>query len=250
MAFVPETFSSPLVGPALAKSGGSLLIRKGDGVVGRLDESLIRRIWKEVGCFVAGTPVATESGRRSIDSICAGERVWAYDPNSKRWTLEPVVQPLTREYTGDFVTVGVEGGSPVTATGNHPFWVVEGDALDGRPEPGDVPAEERQVQGGRWVEARHLLVGDRLCLRSGSTVRVDRLDVEYGCRTVYNLHVERIHSYAVGEQSILVHNNTDECAKIIQEYVEGIPSPRGLRDTSGGSIRILELAEKVAIRPR
>lgn len=48
-------------------------------------------------CFPAGTPVATSEGLRPIETIRAGDRVWAYDLVASQWRLcrvkEPVVAP-------------------------------------------------------------------------------------------------------------------------------------------------------------
>ena len=77
------------------------------------------------------------------------------------------------------------------------------------------------------MEARHLQAGDVLRLRSGETTRVAAVVSEQGTRLVYNLWVDEVHTYAVGGTSILVHNNTEECAKLIQMSVKGGARKRG-----------------------
>src|SRR5262249_2393122 len=44
---------------------------------------------------------------------------------------------------------------------------------------------------------------------------------------VYNLWVEDIHTYAVGRSEILVHNNAEQCAEIVQVTLRGRSLFRG-----------------------
>ena len=83
---------------------------------------------------MAGTPVATEAGLKPIEDVEAGEKVWACDPVTGEWALCEVVEPFARDYTGDIVTLTVEG-EQIRCTTEHPFWVVEGEGLSARPWP-------------------------------------------------------------------------------------------------------------------
>jgi len=111
-------------------------------------------------CFPAGTPVATEEGLRPIEDVTPQTKVWAYDLKTSRWTTRSVEQTLVHQYDGDLVRL-VLGDDTLEATGNHRFWVVSGEDLDDRPPCEEAPARaEEASQRGRWVEARHLRVGD------------------------------------------------------------------------------------------
>src|SRR5262249_58083775 len=111
-------------------------------------------------CFAAGTPVATEDGPRAIETVEPGEKVWAFNFDAGAWQLCRVVERLERLHHGDMVKVQV-GDEQIDATGNHPFWVIEGTGLDRRPEPEHVAAAEPGNENvpGRWVDARDLQPG-------------------------------------------------------------------------------------------
>lgn len=149
---------------------------------------------------------------KNIENVRAGERVWAYDVGSGRWAQREVVRPLTHDYEGDVVTVAA-AGERIEATGNHPFWVVGGDGLAGRPPAQHVPAAEQDEAWrsgkGRWVDARHLQRGDLLLLRSGELATVEELASRRQKLKVYNLEVAGLHTYAVSTAGVLVHNKAD-----------------------------------------
>ena len=156
-------------------------------------------------CFVAGTLVSTEDAPRPIEEILSGQRVWSYDFGSAEWFLRRVLSTTRRQYEGDIVTIAM-GQEQIRATGNHPFWVTEGVDLQGRPNPEHVEPEEPGSPSGRWVDARDLVVGDILKSRNGSRTMVLSLHSANTYTDVFNLNVEELNNYSVGEVEILVHN--------------------------------------------
>lgn len=66
------------------------------------------------------------------------------------------------------LTVALADGSTdtITATRTHPFWVESGDELAARPlalqHAGEDDGRYVSSTGGRWVEARHMRLSDRL----------------------------------------------------------------------------------------
>src|SRR5262249_29981215 len=90
------------------------------------------------GCFLAGTPVATEQRQRPIEQIRRGDRVWGYNFQTGDWRLCEVLEPVAHEYDGDIITVEA-GEEKIESSGNHPFWVLAGEALALRPAPEYVP---------------------------------------------------------------------------------------------------------------
>jgi Pretoxin HINT domain len=109
---------------------------------------------------------------------------------------------------GNLVSVTV-AGEVIKSTGHHPWWVIRGEGLSGRPKPDHVPGNPDGYGGsGRWVDAIDLRVGDVLLLRSGEHAAISSLVVHYTRLTVYNFHVEELNCYAVGIAQILVHNNS------------------------------------------
>ena len=75
----------------------------------------------------------------------------------------------------------------------------------------ELPNAERGLNpygnGGRWTEARWLRLGDVFLTRTGKSATVSGLTIRIERVKVYNLHVEGLHLYAVGEAGVLVHNS-------------------------------------------
>jgi hypothetical protein len=70
------------------------------------------------------------------------------------------------------------------------------------------PNESRITLGGRWTEARWLRLGDQFLTKTGHSATVVGLCIRIERIRVYNLNVDRLHSYAVGDGAgVLVHNN-------------------------------------------
>lgn len=148
-------------------------------------------------CFVAGTPVATEAGLRAIESIAVGERVWARNEHTGEDALARVVQ---RFVTPDSHVIGVDipidafRHEVVRVTENHRFYV---------PDRGWVPA--RELDGSRLVSI--VPRGPPLASASAGASAIE----SWGERTtVYNIEVEDLHTYFVGEARVLVHNANEE----------------------------------------
>lgn len=159
-------------------------------------------------CFVAGTPVWTESGLRPIESIRPNDRVWSYDPQSQSWALANVVDVHRHHFRGKLVMIRTNGES-IGATPNHPLLVLSGRELTRRPIPGELTAGEIDDLGGRgrWVAAEDLLAGDTL-LGHGqrSYTAASPVLLPTTVTAVYNIQVEKTHTYAVGSARIVVHN--------------------------------------------
>ncbi len=140
------------------------------------------RLQRSHVCFPAGTVVLTKSGLVAIESIRAGDSVIAQNvatgeiksSSVQRTTLRPAA-PLVK------LTLGSQ---TISATRGHPFW----------------------VNGQGWTIAKHLKVGQSLHGIDGAT-RIDAIE-EAPPREVYNLVVGDDGTYFVGEQPVLVHDNT------------------------------------------
>ena len=139
--------------------------------------------------------VQTESGLRPIEELGAGDHVWSVDPDSGEWSLQSVVEPLVNDYSRDLISITV-AGETIEGTGGHPFLVLSGKELNARPFVEALHGVDACAIG-RWVEARHIRIGDMLLLRSGQQVRVASLSSRQATLKVYNLHVGRQHTYAV-----------------------------------------------------
>jgi RHS repeat-associated protein len=160
-------------------------------------------------CFPPDTLVSTETGLRPIAEIKPGERVWAYDFQEGQWRLCPIECRHDAVYEGPLVTLDV-GGSKVTATAYHPFWVIEGQGLDSRPalRHVDISDDRGGSLPGRWVNSHDLRTGDLVLLRSGNPATICSVWQHDERTPVCNLTVRGLHTFAVGVCGLPVHNSS------------------------------------------
>ena len=136
-------------------------------------------------CFVAGTLVLTVAGTVAIETIQAGDMVWAWDEETGEVAPKEVVETYVNE-TYELIHVFVDGEEIIT-TPAHPFY--------------------SPVKG--WTNAVHLRAGDILVLVNGEYVIVEKIQHEIleTPVTVFNFEVEDYHTYFVSEDGVLVHNS-------------------------------------------
>jgi hypothetical protein len=187
-----------LVLPGILKAGGRLFAQ------GRAPVAPVR-----VNCFPSDTLVGSETGLRPIGEVEAGERVWAYDFEGGIWRLCVVECRHDADYDGLIVTLDV-GVGEVRATAYHPFWVVEGQDLESRPALRHVDVSEDRGESlpGRWVNSHDLREGDVVFLRDRGPVTIRRVMQRLEQTPVCNLTIEGLHTFAVGEMQVLVHNTS------------------------------------------
>ncbi|QDT69093.1 Hint module [Planctomycetes bacterium MalM25] len=164
------------------------------------------------GCFTGDTPVSTPEGLRSISALRAGDTVLAYDHDSGGWSPRAVTAVHENLYEDSLVTVTTDSGA-FRATVHHPVWVVAGRELAERPVCTELSPGENEggSLAGRWVNSHDLRPGDVLIDRHGDQRTVLRTEQAFvSAEPVFNLTVEGLHTYAVGEIGLLVHN---ACAK-------------------------------------
>lgn len=139
-------------------------------------------------CFVAGTIVKAAEGDIPIENIQVGDYVYAYNPETGKTELKPVVQTFVNEAT-ELVHVFTDE-EEIICTNEHPFY--------------------SPIKG--WVEACKLRAGDILVSLNGEYIVVERVQHEIleSPIKVYNFEVEDFHTYFVGNgDGVLVHN---ECS--------------------------------------
>ena len=139
-------------------------------------------------CFVAGTMVLASGGYVAIETIEAGDYVWASNPETGEVAMKQVVQTFVNEAT-ELVHVIVEG-KEIICTTEHPFY--------------------SPMKG--WIAACNLRAGDILVTVNGEHVIVEKVQLEILeiPIMVYNFEVADFHTYYVSNMAILVHNM---CAK-------------------------------------
>ena len=138
-----------------------------------------------VGCFVAGTQVQTVNGLVNVEDVKVGDLVYSINLD----TNEKVVCPVTWVQGTRFIDATYTiyaGGEEITATYEHPFYVI----------------------GKDWVAAEDLVVGDKMMDMNGNEVVITnivytKLDAPV---QVYNFEVAGTHNYLITETGILAHN--------------------------------------------
>lgn len=134
-------------------------------------------------CFLAGTKVRTADGRKSIEQIKVGDRVWARNLKTGANELRTVTG-LFHKNANSLIKLRVSDGASVSVTKKHPFYVV----------------------GTGWVMSGQLRIGDVLAQRDGTTTTVTSIQPVPGSATVYNFAVQGDRNYFVSKAQLLVHN--------------------------------------------
>ncbi|WP_336705993.1 polymorphic toxin-type HINT domain-containing protein [Oerskovia sp. USHLN155] len=125
-----------------------------------------------------------DGSKKPIDEVKVGDEVTASDPETGEQEARRVTHVFVHE---DTVTdLRLENGAVLETTEDHPFW---------------------SVTDGRFERADELSAGELVLKADGRTIAIDELRGS-ASRTAwaYNLSVDGIHTYHVGQQEVLVHN--------------------------------------------
>jgi len=200
-------------------------------------------------CFPAGTLVATINGLQNIESIVTGQKVWAFDVVKSEWRSCRVLETYESSYDDPLSHITVAGES-IQATYLHPFWVVRGENLAARPCREHLPlVPSGATTPGRWVDAADLQVGDEMLLRDGRICPIEDVRHLPFLGAVYNLEVEELHCYAVGENSVLAHNGNGTLERMVLQLNAFIARNLLLTQNllSGFGFRISRAASRLGI---
>ena len=159
-------------------------------------------------CFAPDTLVDTPQGKRRIDEIRENDLVFAFDFTSGQWVERPVEVCHRNLYQGSLIEISTKHGT-VVATAYHPFWVLEGHDLANRPRPRKLADTEDEglALRGRWVNSHDLMAGDLIYSTEDCELRVLKIVQTYEEQfEVRNLTIAQNHSFAVGNDGVLVHN--------------------------------------------
>ncbi|MEV4283403.1 polymorphic toxin-type HINT domain-containing protein [Actinoplanes xinjiangensis] len=201
----------------------------------------LRRKGRCPSSFVPGTRVLLADDRsEEIEELQVGSSVLATDPILGRTDARTVTATITSFGTKKIVDLEVEngGGSTISATDVHPFW---------------VPSRKA------WIPAKDLSVGTELVDNNGAVVRIARMEERTEITRVHNLTVADVHTYYVlfGDIPILVHNcDLDELANSIGDAARQIPRGGGrLRHIAAeinrrglSQLEVAKVADAAAIR--
>lgn len=157
-------------------------------------------------CSFAGATLVlmADGAKRPIEEIAVGDEVIATDPE----TGEQVAKRVEHVFVHDDTVVDlVVDGEVITTTEDHPFWSVTDQRFERADELGD---------------------GEKVLGADSQAITVSGLEIGTAREALaYNLSVEGIHTYHVGERGLLVHNT---CA----DDLEGLAHVRG-RHLPGGA---------------
>jgi RHS repeat-associated protein len=165
---------------AIGFSDGNVPVGSGPGGTGTGGRSL-----SAGSCSFSGETLVEmgDGSRKPISQIKVGDEVLATDPETGEQVAKTVEQVFMHD---DTVIDLVVDGEVITTTEDHPFWSV----TDHRFERADELEADEDLLG---ADGRLLKVSG---LKLGSQHEA----------FAYNLSIEGIHTYHVGDGSILVHN--------------------------------------------
>ncbi|MEV5573914.1 polymorphic toxin-type HINT domain-containing protein [Spirillospora sp. NPDC052269] len=173
----------------------------GLSATGGLGRGSFKGAGSATGCnsFVAGTKVLMADGTsKPIEQVRTGDKVLATDPKSGRTKAQKVVAAFSGAQYNHLIKVSIDAGvgssssGSLVATEHHLFW----------------------DQGKRsWIRADSLTRGAILRGADGGAAFVERIQSGAGHPRVYDLTVERTHSFYVQVDgiSVLVHNEEGGC---------------------------------------
>ena len=133
--------------------------------------------------FGAGTAVLAADGERvPIEDISPGDEVVATDPETGERVTRTV--DASWSHVDQTVTISIDDRELVT-TEDHRFW---------------------SQTAGAFVPAGDLEVGDKVVGDHGRVHTVTRTAEVGGYERVWNLSIDQVHTYHVGDTDTLVHN--------------------------------------------
>jgi hypothetical protein len=133
-------------------------------------------------CLAAGTTVWTLEGQKAIEKVQLGDQVLSQDPDTGELAYKPVLAMTVRP-AGPLMRIDT-GRSIIRTSGGHLFW----------------------QSGQGWAKARDLKAG--ATLHTAKNIVQVRQAERVESEPTYNLVVEDFHSYFVGDELILSHDNT------------------------------------------
>lgn len=136
-------------------------------------------------CSFAGatTVLMADGSRKPIEDVRVGDKVIATDPETGEQAAKTVEHVFVHD---DAVIDLVVDGEVITTTEDHPFW---------------------SVTDQRFERADELSPGEQVLAADGRVITVSGLQLGTAREALaYNLSVEGVHTYHVGNGEILVHN--------------------------------------------
>ena len=148
---------------------------------------------RAIPCFLEGTLVATTAhGLVAIELLKQGMKVLAFD-QFKQTMIDKPITALVRNKTAHLVSITTDEET-IYSTTRHRFWV---------------------ENKNRWVAAKELKPGMLLRTVAGGVSFIEMVVVEdVSEQNTYNLTIADCHTYFVGKQGVLVHNEDKRNGKV------------------------------------
>ncbi|MEO1443738.1 MAG: polymorphic toxin-type HINT domain-containing protein, partial [Chloroflexota bacterium] len=150
-----------------------------------------------VNSFSADTDVSTPDGDTPISEIKVGDTVYAYDELTGEVGEYTVTDVIWHE-DPEIAYLVIDGEMIVTTPG-HPFYTSDGD----------------------WVEVQDLELGDLIMNLDLEYGTVNSIEIVPQVQVMYDLTVDEVHNFAVGDGEWLVHN-------FCEVFLETLPYGQGL----------------------
>jgi len=154
----------------------------------QLLKMLSKKFRSACNSFTEDTLVSTENGLKRITDIKIGDKVWAYNEETGEKSLQEVVHLIHGEGDKEIVDITLMSGEVIQATSGHPFYVNN--------EDGEWS----------WLNAGDLVTGSTLTNLNGDELQIASVNKYLKQLSVFNLTVDKDHTYYVGEEAILNHN--------------------------------------------
>jgi len=137
--------------------------------------------------FDGDTPIWTENGMISISEVNIGDLVWAFDEETGEVVLQPVVHTIERDGDHELVLLIMNSGETITTTPSHPFYVIRNGEWN-------------------WIEANQLAAGDVIKGAGQQAHVITGIETANTDGPVFNLTVDKDHTYFIGDGLTLAHN--------------------------------------------
>ncbi len=152
----------------------------------------------KVGCFGAGTKIATPKGLKNIEDIKVGDLVLSFDVGTSQTVVKPVTELIRNppQATYEVRLKDFEGAIDVVrVTAEHP-WL---------------------MSSHQWEGTKELHAGDLIETAQGEKLTLVSIKATGKVEKIYNFTVADTHTYLVGSYHAVVHN---ACSRLLGKALE------------------------------